>query len=85
MKVEIDGVNYMPGSIRLGTKEFDDPERILWEIYSWYTHRVWLAGSEGAGEYLKEAMKDCSLFEQCISEVFGMKVPDGEYKFVEKR
>ena len=85
MEVIIDGVRYAPeGSnpqIKLGGLVFDNPEHMLWSIYSWYTHQVWEAGRNGDKEDLKKCIRDVEVFEECVKDVFGMEVPDNEYCF----
>ena len=87
MRVEIDGIQYVPESqarIKLGNFIFEDPERLLWEIYSWYTHQVWESAKDGNEDEMKKYVEGCDMFEQAIKDLFGMRVPENEYKFVKE-
>lgn len=84
MEVIIDGVRYAPEGnpkIKLGELVFDDPERMLWSIYSWYTHQVWEAGRNGDEEDLRRCVRDVDVFEKCVKDMFDMEVGHYGYCF----
>lgn len=84
MNVEIDGVKYVPenqAQIKLGQRVFTNPERMLWEIYSWYTHRLSMVAQYGNQDEIRRYVEDAELFEECVKKMFGMHIE--RYEFVE--